>query len=439
MSKANQDKYDPKILDIYSYKEKFPWVQQKLWFCAGADIELLKQCPRSEQIKEEGIGGIVLATALLAFLSGSYAMYVVFGPKVGLALSEQQQALDIWAAIKALIFGIAWSAIIFNLDRFVVSSTGHGDGTEKISWSELGRALPRIAMAILIGLCLSAPLEIRVMQSEIAAELNQRQTDEVNKLDAKNAPELNTRETYLQRKKAEAELAVKKLDEQLDHARVVIEQQRQKLDLEAEGKAGNRVAGMGPGYRSKKENLDKQEAERAEFAKNSAPEKERLQAELKQTVAAIEALIVERKAQHDKNQTVATNLDGLVTRIHIAHDIGGWTYLIITMLLMIIEIGPIFFKMMMIRGPYSYLVDNQNAIVLAKFGITIESKMEAGSNSKQVVEENFHQASTIREYELGQLRAEQRLADIAREKFVERVGQDIEANPDKYIVPGTQT
>ncbi len=194
---ASVDKpYDPskdKELDPYEYKDKkaFSKIRRALWFCAGADIELLQHCPHSERVKEEGIGGIVLATAVLAFVSGSYAMYCVFKEKTGHAFSAAQQSTD-WVALPiALVIGLIWSLVIFNLDRFIVSSGGHGDGTDAITPSEFLKALPRLVMAAIIGLTLSKPLEIRIMESEINAKLTAVQRDFADTEKGKLAKEHN--------------------------------------------------------------------------------------------------------------------------------------------------------------------------------------------------------------------------------------------------------
>ena len=47
-----------------------------LWFCAGADASLLAHCPHSDRVKYQGIGGIVLATAVLAFTSGLSLIHI---------------------------------------------------------------------------------------------------------------------------------------------------------------------------------------------------------------------------------------------------------------------------------------------------------------------------------------------------------------------------
>ena len=48
------------------------------WMCSGADTDILNDSPKSEQTKYAGIGGTVFFTAVMAFISGSYALYTVF-------------------------------------------------------------------------------------------------------------------------------------------------------------------------------------------------------------------------------------------------------------------------------------------------------------------------------------------------------------------------
>ena len=51
-----------------------PAARNFLWWCAGVVPEVLRMYP-SEKAKYEGIGGAVLATGVLAFFSGFYAVY----------------------------------------------------------------------------------------------------------------------------------------------------------------------------------------------------------------------------------------------------------------------------------------------------------------------------------------------------------------------------
>lgn len=442
MDDTARDPYDPKKLDTYAYaysaRDRHPhWIRRALWFSAGADSELLRACPRSEQVKEEGIGGIVLATTMLAFLSGSYALYVVFGPKVGLALSAQQQQTDWSAALVAICFGAVWATIIFNLDRFVVSSTGHGDGTENMTLSEIFKSLPRIIMAMIIGLCLSAPLEIRVMQSEIEAELNVRQREMVEKKVRDHEENVFKKSNeFLEGRRAELAAKVKKMEDETQRLQLDLTSQYNLLNDEAAGKNPNAMAGTGPRYQAALKILDQKktdlEGRKAESAKDIARIREEIagvDTEIKAARAGVEQARTEARDE-------AAKQDGLFTRIKLAHEIGGMMSLVLAGLLMIIEVGPIFFKMMMIRGPYLALLDNQNEIVRAKFAIVAERAIEGGDAAHGHGVDRYHRAETIREFEVGQLEAERQLSNLARRKFVEMTEGDIQTNPSRYVSGG---
>ncbi|MBS1655300.1 MAG: DUF4407 domain-containing protein, partial [Bacteroidetes bacterium] len=110
-----------------------------LWWCAGAHQDLLKPLP-SEHTKYAGLGGVILATFVLASLSAGYAMYSIFGNWV-------------WA----IVFALVWGLIIFNFDRFLVSTMRkYGVSKRKQIWM----AVPRFALAFLIGLTIARPLEL---------------------------------------------------------------------------------------------------------------------------------------------------------------------------------------------------------------------------------------------------------------------------------------
>ena len=140
--------------DLYSYdsfaQQRKPSDTKFLWWCAGAHQPLLKQHP-SEQTKYAGLGGVLLATFLLAALSGGYALYTVFG--------------NWWMAIG---FGLLWGLIIFNFDRFLVSTMRkYGVSKRKQLWI----VLPRIALALLIGLTIARPLEMKIFDKEINTQM----------------------------------------------------------------------------------------------------------------------------------------------------------------------------------------------------------------------------------------------------------------------------
>ncbi|MFN8364793.1 MAG: DUF4407 domain-containing protein [Cloacibacterium normanense] len=73
--------------------------------CSGSNLHIYKKSPSEWNKYAAGIGGIVLFTAVFATLSASYAMFTVFE--------------EVWISAG---FGILWGLMIFNLDRYIVSS-----------------------------------------------------------------------------------------------------------------------------------------------------------------------------------------------------------------------------------------------------------------------------------------------------------------------------
>jgi hypothetical protein len=123
------------------------------WFCSGAHIDTLKKYP-IEHNKYIGIGATIFFTALFAALSGGYAMYFVFSGSA-------------FAVGFAILFGLLWGTAIFNMDRYIVSSINKEGSTN----SQILQASPRILLAIMIGIVISRPLELKIFDKEIREKL----------------------------------------------------------------------------------------------------------------------------------------------------------------------------------------------------------------------------------------------------------------------------
>ena len=388
-----------------------------LWNCAGADVDLLdKHCPPSDHSKYAGLGGIVLATGILAALSAGYAFYTIFSPK-GDAIDS---TIFVGTVIGSIVGGIVWGFMIFNLDRFIISSTGKGDGKDSISFKELINAIPRIIMAVIIGVTMSAPLEIRIMQSEIDAELQSKQNAYLEKLNAETDTIINKKAASWKIQLNKTEKEIKEKQDYFELRRLELKDQMKSLDDEAAGKTANGSIGMGPAYRSKKASLDKLEAERLQSVESAKPELARLQKNADIYREKVQNIESEREELKKENITRKNQLDGLLERIHISHEIGGWVPWIIMALLLMIETGPIFFKLMMIKGPYDYLEENKKKLILAKSGI-IELPPHV-EGDKAVVE-----------YKYLQVEAMSDVAKSANESWAQQVNSDIKQNPEKFL------
>lgn len=144
------------------------WLNEFLWICAGVNRKVLRQCP-VDYAKYAGIGGTILFTALMAMLSGGYALYTVFEDP-----NHPYRSL-----ILAAIFGIFWGLLIFNLDRFIVN-TMYSDGKVTISMKELMAGLPRIIMAVFLGIVISTPLELKIFEDEIGVVIAEQKQERLN-------------------------------------------------------------------------------------------------------------------------------------------------------------------------------------------------------------------------------------------------------------------
>ncbi len=441
--------------DDYQYRRP-SLLTRLLGWCAGADMQLLAKSPHSDHVKYQGIGGVVLATGLLAFLSGTYAFYVVFGPHIDKAAHEQPNDPASWAI--AVGFGVLWGGIIFNLDRFVVSSTGKGDGTENITFKELVMSLPRLGMAGMIGLCLSQPIETRIFKTEIDAALQREQDLQANKCNGtskadreKIDQDFNGKRDALKHRRETRENdmnaeAKKRHDE--------IETQEKLLEAEEEGKTGTGKSGRGHAFKSKqehfvriKENLATWNGQNDKELKGYTGDYEQLDADRKKQTARSDAML-----KDCMKEVIAE--DGLMKRIDLVHEKFPTASHLLTLLLIIIECAPIFFKMMLAKGAYDYLDDRQKALVRAQNGIEVfhvllpKGSQHIGgeiaaqppgappADAKQwewTVAERHFGAERILAAGRKDLESQEKLLNVTHGEFVAAKTAEIKANPAKFI------
>ena len=124
-------------------------VKKFFLFCSGVDMTTLDRCP-SDMNKYMGIGATVFFTGVLAFFSAGYALYTVFD-----------------SYLMAAAFGLVWGLMIFNLDRYIVMSMKSNGKW----WRDALVAAPRLMLAVLLALVISKPLELKIFEKEIKAEL----------------------------------------------------------------------------------------------------------------------------------------------------------------------------------------------------------------------------------------------------------------------------
>ncbi|WP_313479537.1 DUF4407 domain-containing protein [Microbacterium sp.] len=116
----------------------------------GAEGEILDRVP-GETPRFVQMFFVLVGTALVSAISMMFALTT--GVQVA-----------IWVAVP---LALVWAAIIFNLDRFLTSTMSSTRNVGKM----LALALPRVAMAALIGFLVAEPLVLQVFHNDIAREV----------------------------------------------------------------------------------------------------------------------------------------------------------------------------------------------------------------------------------------------------------------------------
>jgi hypothetical protein len=397
-------------------------IMQFLWKCAGGDKYLLERATYSDQIKYMCLGGIVFATGAMAGLAGGYAFYTIFSPKTANVLNKVVTLIDnpdkiptdIPTVIMSIIFGCVWGLIIFNIDRFIVTSTGKGDGTEEITWLEFKTAIPRILMGMIIAITISKPIEIRMFQSEINIGVKAEQ-------DSLKGVRYNQIQTNFEKSVSETKKNLGRIQTNIDVNEKLIEQYETTLMGE--------ISGDRPGYGKRAENLErlKKIAEAKVISSKNTPE-------YKNSLLDLRKYELEKQQEIKKIDTEMASLDGLLIRIKKAHEKAGWTITIfITLLFMAIELTPIFFKLMLTKTTYDYLAENRDELIKADYGIEVQYDKY---KDKEGVERHLvinHQAEKIIYEKIKVTEIQKELTDYAIIKYKEREMKKIDENLDNYI------
>ncbi len=387
---------------------KSTFIMRFLWKAAGGDQYILDRATYSDQVKYMCLGGIILATGGMAGLAGGYAFFTIFSPK-GSAL-DTESSLSIYFA--SIFFGVIWGLIIFNIDRFIVTSTGKGDGTEAITWEEFKGAIPRILMGAIIALTISKPVEIRMFQTEINAALHQEQI----KQEQRYKLEIDS---IFGKEIAKKEAAISVVLAQI--AKLDSISNKRKADIAYETSNGDCKSKCIEFKRQLKSN------ENQIASLKDDPE----YIKVKDDLAKIEA---NRDIELAKSKQVAGSLDGLLQRIKLAHQIAGfWISLFITLLFMAIELTPIFFKLMLTKTPYDYLAENRDELIKAESGIEVRYdyyKDNVGQEKHLVI---HHQAQKLIYEKMKMTEIQKELTDFAIEEYKKREKKNIEENLDDYI------
>lgn len=284
-------------------------------FCSAANQEVLKKCPSSERNKYSGVGATVFFTGVLASLSGGYAIYTVFN-----------------SVFIAVVLGLFWGALVFNLDRFIVSTIKKSE--RKLD--QVFQVIPRLLLAIFLALIISKPLELKIFEQEIEETLHYTGVKKLEDIDVLYEDKIDKKQKAIV---ALRERTSKKFD--------LREKYYEDYKCECEGSCGTGQKGIGSECLRKEKKYQKADGE-YQLAKG----------ENDKAIAGVKAEITELQQQRDtyKEELEASFSDGLLARLSALSLLPGGPSLAIILLLICIEIAPILTKLLSPYGPYDHLL-----------------------------------------------------------------------------------
>jgi hypothetical protein len=310
------------------------YIHNFLLYCAGANFSILKKSP-SDISKYVGIGGVIFFTGLLAALSSGYAFYTIFD-----------------SIAFAAIFGLIWGLMIFNLDRFIVSSMRKTGGF----FRQFMIALPRILLATVLGIVISKPLELKIFEKEINKQLNVI----INRNKAKLQKEIKSRydeqSVYYKSERDSLISQEKKLKDEANSASLDLE--KEIVGTTTETTTGKK--GFGSNAKRKEEIKRLKQLSYETFIKDNKVKLDSFNQMLNKENAQFEQELKNTDPLEDHYNGFAARIQAL-SELGAEYKILGIASLFITLLFILLETSPVFVKLIMPKGPYDYLLELHEA------------------------------------------------------------------------------
>lgn len=297
-------------------------------FCSGSDTSILKECSGGEQTKYAGIGATVFFTAVMACIASAYALYTVFDH-----------------TYLAVFFGFIWGLLIFNLDRFIVSTIKKRNNFGM----ELLQATPRIILAVIIAVVIAKPLELKIFEKEINRELLEQKNEltlaNQQQIALQYLPEIDSLKSEITTLKEEVTGKEKEVNDLYET-----------YIAEAEGRKGTLLVGKGPVYKEKREKHDAELAALQSLREGNAAKI----AEKEKQILALEQEYAKKVAD---SQPVIDGFDGLMARVQALDELSWWPSFFIFLLFLAVETAPIVVKLLSPKGEYDLkLADAEHTV-----------------------------------------------------------------------------
>lgn len=290
-------------------------VNRILLSCAGVSLDIIKKCPRFELTKYACIGLTIIFTAILAVVSAYFAFSLIFD-----------------STVLVIVASLLWGAIIFNLDRYIVSTMRSSEN----KFREFFKALPRLIIAFLIAVIISKPLEIQIFKSEIESFLLLKKNALLEEAERKYVVQLED----LRKEK-------KEINNNFNKLLMLREKYYEDFKCECDGTCGTKKSGRGIECFSKKEKyelflseLNGRKAQNDSILKTLGLQEVKLQEQMESQSEIMQASLS----------------SGLIDQIRALNEIDKVSSMFIIFIFMMVETAPILTKLLSSKGPYESLV-----------------------------------------------------------------------------------
>jgi hypothetical protein len=307
-----------------------------LW-CAGSDIDTLKHCPNSENIKHKGIGALVLVPAILALFSMGYALSTVS--------ILQDKWLWYWGG------GLIWALIIFAFDRYIVSSHRKRPSHKE----ELKNPIfyLRFVFALILGIVVSHPIVMMYFDGSIEDQIKENVVAEKNRIDSLYNSKILWEESKIAL--VDSSLLAKEMKRDKQALLVAKEIDGDVYEDLMDGKLTTGYAGKGPAAENKIKHLQKLDTELNDLKVEGSKSKALLQNNINQWQMQRDSVIQSYAVSYDYLQRELA-----LKQLKKKNSIVGTTQFMLMLLLILVDMLPVIFKTFSPFGLYDkILLDNQ--------------------------------------------------------------------------------
>ena len=352
-------------------------------FCSGANQSILRRTP-TEVNKYVGIGATIFFTGVFAAIAAAYAMYTVFD--------------STWIIVPVALL---WGLMIFNLDRFIVSTM-----KKKGSFiRDFTSATPRIILAVLIAIVIAKPLELKIFESEIEAELVKMQQENFKEQDDLVRSRFVASMDSL---KSEIAWLKKEVVDKEKERDILIKE----ANMEADGTGGSMRRNLGPIYRAKKAAADQVQGELDDLSATNtaliATKEEKLS-------------VLDEDMKNTLNSLNRVELGGFAARLEGLERASQRSQAIyiasifIMLLFIAVETAPVITKLILERSPYDYVLNKHESL------FELNHQAYTAKHTESVKREAEFERSTKEHKTKLAIEAEKELAEDAIRRRVEEL------------------